>query len=83
MWLISSYQIATPIGLSLMWIPLDRVRGHFCVFRATPLCLVVVFAVGNDAADIYPFTNPWAEFHRHCTVDVYLFYVIRPRRSDA
>ena len=58
LWLISSYLIATPIGSSLMWIPLDRVCGHFCVFRVTPLCLVVVFAVGNDAVDIYPFPNP-------------------------
>ncbi len=51
-----------------MWIPLDCVRGHFRVFRATPLCLVVVFAVGNDAVDICPFTNPCQEFHRQCTV---------------
>ena len=62
---------ATPIGSSLVWIPLDRVRGHFCVFHATPLFLVVIFAVGNDAADIYPFTNPFEEFHCHCTVVLY------------
>ena len=44
----------------LMWIPLDRARGHFCVFCAIPLYLIVVLAVGNDAADIYPFTDAWA-----------------------
>ena len=66
-----------------MWIPLDRVRGHFCDFHVTPLCVVVIFAVGNDTADIiYPFTNPCEEFHRHCTVVLYrcnvssLFYMV-------
>jgi len=66
-----------------MWISLDRARGHFRVFRVTPLCLVIIFAVGNDAADIYPFTNPWSEFHRHCTIYVYFLNITWPRRSDA
>ena len=59
-------------------IPLDRACCH-----ATPLCLVVVFAVGNDVADIYPFTNPWLEFHHHCAVDVYFLKFIGPGCLDA
>ena len=61
-----------------VWIPLDRVRGHFCVFHATPLCLVVVFAVGNDAADIYPFTNTCEEFSSlyRCTVPLKCIFFI-------
>ena len=61
-----------------MWIPLDHVRGHFRVFRATPLCLVGIFVVGNDAANIYPFTNPCEKFPSlyRCTVPLKCIFFI-------
>ena len=49
-----------------MWVPRDRVRGHF------------VFAAGNDAADIYPFTNTCEEFSSlyRCTVPLKVIFFI-------
>ena len=49
----------------------------FVSFARQLLCLVVVFTVGNDAADIYLFTNPFlgvfVTVPLYCTVDMYLF----------